>query len=66
MYSIQISLLFSWTGQIDGQEVTAAAIHLQRNPVRPPIRRSPMRRGGGPPPRWRGGSPGRYNRDRRG
>ncbi|KAK3768200.1 hypothetical protein RRG08_031735 [Elysia crispata] len=50
-------------GQIDGQEVTAAAVHIQRNPVRPPLRRSPIRRGG-PPPRWRN-SPPRFNRDRR-
>ncbi|KAH9490040.1 RNA-binding protein with serine-rich domain 1-A, partial [Bulinus truncatus] len=50
-------------GQIDGQEVTAAAVHVQRNPTRPPARRSPPRRGG-PPPRWRA-SPPRFNRDRR-
>lgn len=58
-----MSLLLSiGTGQIDGQEVSAAAVHVQRNVPRPPMRRSPPRRG--PPPRWRG-SPPRYNRDRR-
>lgn len=40
-------------GQIDGQEVTAAAVHMPR-PARVPPRRSPPRR---PPPRWRNSPP---------
>ena len=42
------------SGQIDGQEITAGAVHLPRPIVRPPIRRSPPRR---PPPRWRNSPP---------
>ena len=42
------------SGQIDGQEITAGAVHMPRPPVRPPPRRSPPRR---PPPRWRNSPP---------
>ena len=50
-------------GQIDGQEVSCAAILPQRPVARPPRRSPPPR---GPPPRWGGrrNSPPRY-RDRR-
>lgn len=45
-------------GQIDGQEITASAILVQKQ--RPPMRRpSPIMRNNRPPPRWRGGSPRR-------
>ena len=53
------------SGQVDGQEVTAAAV-LAPRPARPPVRRSPIRRSPmrRPPPRWRA-SPPRYRGRRR-
>ncbi|ESP04043.1 hypothetical protein LOTGIDRAFT_156651 [Lottia gigantea] len=48
-------------GQIDGQEVSAAAILQQRPPPRYPMRRSPPHHRRGPPPRWHN-SPPRFRR----
>jgi hypothetical protein len=41
------------TGQIDGQEVTAATVHVPKPQPRPPRRSPPPPRRGPPPPRSR-------------
>jgi len=55
----------SFTGQIDGQEVTAQTVLPPRPAPRPPRRSPPpIRRGGPPGGRWRHSPPPRF-RDRR-
>lgn len=55
-FTLNNCLIVLKTGQIDGQEITAAAVLTQR--VRPPPRRlSPPRRMPPPPPMWRRSPP---------
>lgn len=52
----ELSVILLFSGQIDGQEITASAVLTQR--IRPPPRRlSPPRRMPPPPPMWRRSPP---------
>lgn len=56
VFLFTLTVIVTKTGQIDGQEITAAAVLTQR--LRPPPRRlSPPRRMPPPPPMWRRSPP---------